>query len=958
MEPLSIMVGAELDQGSFSKIEQQIRSLGAGKENKIEFKAIADFSKIRNELKNLQSSMQSGRPLKINVDVNRGLSNSNIKSYLDSISAKPVKITLAVDQKATNANIQNAIQNAQNLSKQSAQNAAANKSTGTSTGLSNVPAAADIDKFTRSLNDAVARWQDAFGDKNAKLSGFNIIHDSLDDSYRAAVQFNNAIGETTSVMFRLQDVLDANGQATGFQEWVATTEKFTASFKNSDKEIESTLNKLQGFQKALDTIQSKGFERSNQLSGTFADPVVNGIDSIQQKIDQFQSNAKNNGITMTTDQIRDLQTELTKLDLLRVKQQNTQYQARQLSATDVSSQANILKSNLAVLQNQLKDTGIFDRYKDRIDALRTSLKTLGQDGGTTVPQWQSQWKELMADINSFKASYRGQGVMEAFNISGDQLEKIKGINKILSGQDNTQGVQNLKQKVSELAEAYKNLQTQMQSGHIGRDRLTSLQRQEKELDAQLRTYQTMAKALNGDVKSQQWVSQQEAGIAKLKADFAEYAKEMSNAAQLTPELQQRMEQLGTALGQSGTVDVTNLKDYQAQFAELVANVREYQSTLQGQASQLSFNIDTNQLAEIRRVLSFDGMQANTDGITALRENLNQLATEYQNIQTQLTSGNLTQDQFTQLSDKLKELDAQLKQATQTASHFAEGFNNQQWLDNMQVKIEKLRDTLERYKQQYADMGKADPTKASDDIENRIRALETALQGVDAVNFSNVNGQMQELGTRMRSNQTTAQSLSSILSQSFGGVGSYLARFTSAYYIINKIVTSFKKMVSEVRELDTSMVELTKVTDLQGSSLSAFVDNAYEVGATLGRTGKDVIDATTTFSRAGYDLQDSLELSKAALTMTNVGVDIPDMQTAASDMISIMKAYKIEAEDSMDVIDKLYNVSNKQPLDFGNITDMLVTAGGTLAQTNTSLEETMGLLTGAFATLRDTSVSNG
>ena len=154
------------------------------------------------------------------------------------------------------------------------------------------------------------------------------------------------------------------------------------------------------------------------------------------------------------------------------------------------------------------------------------------------------------------------------------------------------------------------------------------------------------------------------------------------------------------------------------------------------------------------------------------------------------------------------------------------------------------------------------------------------------------------------------------------------------------------------------MELQKVTTLSGDSLAQFTDNAYKTGKEVGRTGKDVIDAVTTFSRAGYNLEESNELAKAALTMTNVGVDIPNTEAAASDMISILRAYDKQANESMQVIDELYNVANKEPLDFGNITQMLVTAGGTLAQTNTSLEETMGLLTGAFATMRDTSVANG
>jgi TP901 family phage tail tape measure protein len=197
-----------------------------------------------------------------------------------------------------------------------------------------------------------------------------------------------------------------------------------------------------------------------------------------------------------------------------------------------------------------------------------------------------------------------------------------------------------------------------------------------------------------------------------------------------------------------------------------------------------------------------------------------------------------------------------------------------------------------------------------------------------------------------------------LTDAFGGLGSYLARFASSYYLISKTIQGVKKMVSAVKEVDTSLVELQKVTNLTGSSLNSFTEKAYQAGANLGRTGQEVIDATTTFSRAGYDLQEAAQLAQSALVMTNVGVDIPNIESAASDMISILKAFDVQAEESMSVIDKLYNVANKEPLDFGNLTEMLVTAGGTLAQTGTTLEQTMGLLTGAFATMRDTSVANG
>ena len=277
-------------------------------------------------------------------------------------------------------------------------------------------------------------------------------------------------------------------------------------------------------------------------------------------------------------------------------------------------------------------------------------------------------------------------------------------------------------------------------------------------------------------------------------------------------------------------------------------------------------------------------------------------------------------------------------------------------DNFQATTKVLSNQLTNLKKKYDEIIQANPSKASSDIEDLFGKLQTEVENLRPEKVSNFRKELQMLRTEV--NGLQPQTLSKVLSENFGGLGQYLSRFTSSVFLIQKGIQVAKKMVAEVTSVDSSLVELQKVTTLSGDSLDQFVDKAYKVGEGLGRTGKDVVDAVTTFSRAGYDLNEATQLAESALVMSNVGVDIPNMDAAASDMISILKAFDKQANESMQVIDELYNVANKEPLDFGNITQMLVTAGGTLAQTGTSLEESMGLLTGAFATLRDTSVANG
>lgn len=268
-------------------------------------------------------------------------------------------------------------------------------------------------------------------------------------------------------------------------------------------------------------------------------------------------------------------------------------------------------------------------------------------------------------------------------------------------------------------------------------------------------------------------------------------------------------------------------------------------------------------------------------------------------------------------------------------------------------IKRLGVVLENIRTHYASTLKQNP-----ELSSSLDGLVNRLKSADAVSLKSIQGEVKTLQTQLKDASGESLTFSQALRDSFGSAGGYLASFLSATRIIQQSIQTIKSMVGEVRELDTALVDLQKVTGLSGNALDNFEKNAFSMGKQIGRTGTDVIDATATFSRAGYGLKEAEELSKAALILTNVS-GIKDTAQAASDMTSILKAYGIAAEEAQSVVDKLYNVGNKQPIDVENITEGIVNAGGVLAQSGTTIEQSMALITGGFATLRNVSkVSTG
>lgn len=62
-------------------------------------------------------------------------------------------------------------------------------------------------------------------------------------------------------------------------------------------------------------------------------------------------------------------------------------------------------------------------------------------------------------------------------------------------------------------------------------------------------------------------------------------------------------------------------------------------------------------------------------------------------------------------------------------------------------------------------------------------------------------------------------------------------FMSIATITQTAVNGIKAMVNEVKELDASLTELKKVTDLEGNSLDTFTKKAYVAGQTVAKTRK-------------------------------------------------------------------------------------------------------------------------
>lgn len=117
------------------------------------------------------------------------------------------------------------------------------------------------------------------------------------------------------------------------------------------------------------------------------------------------------------------------------------------------------------------------------------------------------------------------------------------------------------------------------------------------------------------------------------------------------------------------------------------------------------------------------------------------------------------------------------------------------------------------------------------------------------------------------------------------------------------VQAIRTGVNYVKEIDLAMTELKKVTDETDSSYKQFLQDAGSTSSIIGSTISDFTEATATFARLGYTLEESTSMAETAIIYKNVADGLDSVEESSESIISTMMAFGIEANDTMSIIDR-------------------------------------------------------
>lgn len=170
--------------------------------------------------------------------------------------------------------------------------------------------------------------------------------------------------------------------------------------------------------------------------------------------------------------------------------------------------------------------------------------------------------------------------------------------------------------------------------------------------------------------------------------------------------------------------------------------------------------------------------------------------------------------------------------------------------------------------------------------------------------------------------------------------SVIQRWVSFYAVINYI----KQMTQNVIALDTAMIDLKRVTEGTSETYQNFLTNASQQAREMHTTTSALIEQAYQWAKLGYDLNQSLELSKASTIFARVADT--DNATAIQDMVTAMKAFNMTAEDATLIVDKLDKVNNEFAVTAAGVGEGLQRSASALASAGNTLDQTIGMITGA------------
>ncbi len=194
-------------------------------------------------------------------------------------------------------------------------------------------------------------------------------------------------------------------------------------------------------------------------------------------------------------------------------------------------------------------------------------------------------------------------------------------------------------------------------------------------------------------------------------------------------------------------------------------------------------------------------------------------------------------------------------------------------------------------------------------------------------------------------QQTAADISDDITSGRGRASEEWSRRTSWFLsgtLFYGMINGGKEAVSTIKDVEMGMIEIARIMEDSTFSFEGYRGQLLQLGVDYGQTFDTVQDIALRWAQAGYNVKDSLELTRTALLALNTAE--LDASNATDSMIGIMAQWGLQAKDLELVIDKINKTADDYTVSSQDLVDGLLRSSSAAKNMNMSLEDTISLLT--------------
>lgn len=307
---------------------------------------------------------------------------------------------------------------------------------------------------------------------------------------------------------------------------------------------------------------------------------------------------------------------------------------------------------------------------------------------------------------------------------------------------------------------------------------------------------------------------------------------------------------------------------------------------------------------------------------ALQTAMNNLNTAYANITA--TGGNTVANQQALIQAE-KALDVEVKKVQSSVTSMNATMAKSTAVDSLRQKV-----------QQFYDIN----TKSHRTYGAQLQNIMAQLASGSEVPITKLRQLSQEFINVQNSARVAGKLGLSFFDTLKQGMKSF-SYWTSSTFLVMKTIQEIRQVITNVKELDNVMMDLTMATGYNKNQVEELMDTYFKLGEELSATATDVAASADTWLRQGKSIAETNELIKDSMILSKISGLSAEESTKY--LTSAMKGYKVATEDVLGVVDKLSAVDMASATDVGGLAEGMSEVAASADLAGVSMDKLLGYL---------------